>query len=118
MAGGRGQEDEKPGTVTSQNPRGGTEIGADETVFVTIIAPEAAAGEATGLFSYNLPKNPYPLPLSVEVNLPNGAKQSLANTNHSGGDFAIPYRLPYGSVISLSLVDREIYRLTVKEPAE
>ena len=117
-AAGSGREGEKPGTVLSQNPKGGTEIGIEQTVTVNIIAPEAAAGEAAGIFSYNLPLNPYPLPLSVEVNLPDGSKQSLVNTNHSGGEFSVPYKLPSGSVIILSLVDREIYRKTVKAPVE
>jgi len=115
---GRSPEGGKPGTVTAQNPRGGSEIGMDEKVTVTIISPDAEAGEATGLFSYNLPQNPYPLPLTVEANLPNGSRELLANTNHSGGEFSIPYRLPSGSVIIISMVDREIYRQTVRAAVE
>ena len=115
---GRSPEGGKPGTVTAQNPLGGTEVSPEQKVTVTIISPEAGAGEATGLFSYNLPLNPYPLPLTVEANLPNGSRQILASTNHSGGEFSIPYKLPSGSVIILSMVDREIYRQTVKAPIE
>ena len=115
---GTSPEGEKPGTVTAQNPRSGTEISSDQKVTISVIAPEADAGEAAGLFSYILPSNPYPLPLTVEANLPNGAKQLLASTNHSGGDFSIPYKLPSGSVIILSMVDREIYRQTVRSLIE
>ncbi|MCL1812582.1 MAG: PASTA domain-containing protein [Treponema sp.] len=110
---------EKPGTVISQNPVGGTEISTDQKVTVTIIAPQAEnSGETVGLFSYNLPLNPYPLPLTVETELPNGSKQTLVNTNHSGGEFSMPYKLPSGSVIILSMVDREIYRQTIRDTAE
>ncbi|MCL1927714.1 MAG: PASTA domain-containing protein [Treponema sp.] len=107
---------ERPGTVISQNPVGGTEISTNQKLTVTIIAPEAEnSGETVGLFRYNLPENPYPLPLTVEVELPNGSKQTLANTNHSGGEFSMPYKLPSGSVIILSMVDREIYRQTIRD---
>ena len=111
-------ESENPGTVYSQNPPGGTEISSDGKVLVTVSRPVAAAGEAAGLFKFNLPLNPYPLPLTVEAELLNGNRQVLASTNHSGGEFSIPYKLPSGSVIILSMVDREIYRQTVKTQAE
>jgi len=113
-----GQGEEKPGTVILQNPLGGTELGSDETIIVTVSAPVVAAGEVAGLFKYNLPRNPYPLPLTVEAELPNGTRQGLVSTNHSGGEFSIPYKLPAGSVIILSMVEREIYRQTVKAPVE
>ena len=114
----RRSEDEKPGTVYLQNPRGGTEIGAGDKIVVSVHEPEAAAGETAGLFKYNLPLNPYPLPLMVEAELPNGTRIGLISTNHSGGEFSVPYALPSGSVIILSMVDREIYRQTVRAPIE
>jgi beta-lactam-binding protein with PASTA domain len=113
-----GSGDGNSGTVISQNPEGGTEIGSGEKVTVNIIAPAPDAGEAAGLFRYNLPANPYPLPLTVEVELPNANRQGLVSTSHSGGEFSIPYKLPSGSVIILLLVDREIYRQTVRAPIE
>jgi beta-lactam-binding protein with PASTA domain len=109
---------ENPGTVYSQNPAAGTEINSDDKVTIGITTPTAAEGETVGLFRFNLPVNPYPLPLTVEVELPNGTKQGLVNTNHAGGEFSMPYRLPIGSVIILSMVEREIYRQTVNAATE
>jgi beta-lactam-binding protein with PASTA domain len=106
------------GTVFSQNPAGGTEINAGDKITVDITAPLPAAGEAVGLFTFNLPLNPYPLPLTVEAELPNGTKRGLVNINHSGGEFSMPYQLPAGSVIILSMVNREIYRQTVQSQTE
>jgi beta-lactam-binding protein with PASTA domain len=112
-------EGQTPGAIISQNPAGGTEINADGKVTLIAAAPAAAAGETAGLFKFNLPLNPYPLPLTVEAELPSGARQGLVSTNHAGGEFSIPYVLPSGSVIILSMVDREIYRQTVENlPAE
>ena len=101
---------ENPGIVYAQRPAGGATVGSDGNINVSVNIPAAEAGEATGLFSYNLPVNPYPLPLIVEAELPNGNRQILASTNHSGGEFSIPYKLPAGSVIILYMVDREIFR--------
>jgi beta-lactam-binding protein with PASTA domain len=109
---------ENPGTVYSQNPEAGTEVNSDDKVSISITTPAAAAGEAAGIFRYNLPVNPYPLALTVEVELPNGTKRGLVATNHSGGEFSMPYSLPVGSVIILSMVDREIYRQTVNTQVE
>ncbi|MDR2471244.1 MAG: PASTA domain-containing protein [Treponema sp.] len=109
---------EKPGVVFSQSPPGGTEAPAAEIITVNITAPQAGAGEAAGLFHFNLPRNPYPLPVRVEAELPNGNRQGLVSTNHAGGAFSVPYRLPAGSVIILSMVDREIFRQTVAAEVE
>jgi hypothetical protein len=103
-------EGETRGVVFAQDPAAGTEMNSSEKVTVGIIAPLAAAGEGAGLFRYLLPVNPYPLPLTVHAELPNGTRQNLVSTNHSGGEFSMPYKLPSGSVIVLSMVDREIYR--------
>ena len=115
---GRISDETGSGIVISQNPAGGTEISSDGKVTVTINAPAADNGEAAGLFSYNLPLNPYPLSLTVEADLPNGTRQNLVRTNHSGGEFSIPYKLPSGSVIILFVLEREIYRQTVQAPIE
>ena len=109
---------ESPGTVYAQNPAAGREIGATDKVTVNITTPTAAAGETTGLFTYNLPLNPYPLPLTVNAELPNGSRQTLVNTNHSGGEFSMPYKLLFDSVLTLSMVNREIFRQTVNVPLE
>ncbi|GHV85453.1 PASTA domain-containing protein [Spirochaetia bacterium] len=109
---------EKPGTVYSQTPPGGTEADLGEKITVTITAPAPAAGEVSGIFHFNLPLNPYPLPVMVEAELPSGTKRALVSTSHSGGEFSVPYSLPAGSVIILSMVDREIYRQTVAAPLE
>jgi len=106
-------EGEKAGVVYTQNPAGSAAISTDGKITIGITAPIAGKGEGAGLFTFTLPANPYPLPLTVEAELPNGTRQLLVSTNHSGGDFSIPYKLPANSVIVLSMVDREIYRQTI-----
>jgi beta-lactam-binding protein with PASTA domain len=109
---------ETAGTVLSQDPAPGAEINAGDKITVTMTAPVPAEGEAVGLFKFNLPLNPYPLPLTVEAELPNGTKRGLVNINHLGGEFNMPYKLPAGSVLILSMVNREIHRQTVQAAVE
>jgi beta-lactam-binding protein with PASTA domain len=111
-------EGENPETVISQNPRGGTEIGSADKVSITITAPEASAGETAGLFTYNLPVNPYPLAVTVDAELPNGTRRRLVNVNHTGGQFNLPYRLPEGSSLVLSMLNRELYRERIGRTVE
>jgi beta-lactam-binding protein with PASTA domain len=111
------ERDEKPETVYSQSAPAGSEIGASEKIAVTFIAPVPEAGETAGLFRYTLPRNPYPLPVTLDALLPGGGRRRLVSVNHPGGEFTLPYRLPDGSTIVLSMLDRELYRQTIENPA-
>jgi beta-lactam-binding protein with PASTA domain len=104
---------EKPETVYSQSISAGREIGA-EKLTLTLTAPVPSEDETAGLFRYTLPRNPYPLPLTVDALLPGGGRRRLVSVTHPGGAFALPYRLPSGSVIVLSMLDRELYRQTAQ----
>jgi beta-lactam-binding protein with PASTA domain len=110
-------EGDTPETVAAQNPLGGTEINAEDRISVSLYAPVPNEGEAAGLFRYTLPRNPYPLPVTLNALLPGGATRRLIGINHPGGDFTLPYRLPGGSVLILTMLDRELYRQTVQSEA-
>ncbi|MCL2127109.1 MAG: penicillin-binding protein, partial [Treponema sp.] len=71
--------------------------------------------EVFGLFTYTMPKNPYPLPVRLEALLPSGERRRIAAVDFPGGKFTVPYRLPEESVLVLSLMSREIYRETVRD---
>ena len=107
-------EGDIPETVAAQNPLGGSEINADDRVSVSLYAPVPKEGEAAGLFRYTLPRNPYPLPVTLDALFPGGATRRLISINHPGGDFTLPYRLPGGSTLILTMLDRELYRQTIR----
>jgi beta-lactam-binding protein with PASTA domain len=110
---------EKPETVLSQSPAAGTlAAAAAELSLVASDPADLAEGEVFALFSYDLPPNPYPLPLSLEAILPAGERRLLAAMNHPGGKFVVPYRLPAGSTLILSMLNRELYREEIAFPAE
>jgi hypothetical protein len=65
------------------------------------------------LFRYAIPKNPYPLSVRLEALLPAGERVRLVSMEYPGGELTVPYRLPEGTTLVLSMLNREIYRETV-----
>jgi beta-lactam-binding protein with PASTA domain len=112
-------EGDIPETVASQNPDGDTMVQANTRVAITIFSPaEVPAGEVFGLFKYSMAKNPYPLALRLEAQLPSGERRRLLAAEYAGGALTVPYHLPVGTVLILSMLNREIHRETVIPPVE
>ena len=108
------REGEVPGTVVSQDPIGDSLIPADTRVSITMAAPPPLSSNMVfNLFSYDMARNPYPLPLRLEAQLPSGERRRLLATEYAGGPLTVPYELPIGTVLILSMLNREIYRETV-----
>jgi beta-lactam-binding protein with PASTA domain len=111
------RRDERPETVVFQDPPGRSPVDDQTPVAFTITVPQVLAGdEVFDLFTYSIPKNPYPLPVQLESLLPSGERRSLLSVLYRGGVFTVPYRLPVGAVLILSMLNREIYRQTVMPP--
>jgi len=97
--------------VVYQDPAGGALAAADTVLTVRITEPaRLEPGEVFGFFDHPLPENPYPLPVTLEAALPSGERRLLIAMNHRGGAFTVPYRLPQGSTLILSMMDRELLR--------
>jgi beta-lactam-binding protein with PASTA domain len=109
------REGEKGGMVVYQNPPAGTSVTSNAVIDLVVNAPaELEEGEIFKLFSYTMPKNPYPLPVRLEAVLPSGERVRLVGVDFPGGKFTVPYRLPIESVLILSMMNREIHRETVR----
>ena len=107
-------EKEKGGTIVSQNPQAHSTVPANTVIQLTAVYPDQLApGEVFKLFRYVIPKNPYPLSVRLEALLPSGERIRLISVEYPGGEFTVPYRLPEGSTLVLSMLNREIYRETV-----
>jgi beta-lactam-binding protein with PASTA domain len=113
------QAGEKGETVVSQTPAGNTSIPANTTVRFTVTPPDnLKSGEVFRLFRYTLPPNPYPLSVRLDAILDSGERRRIITVEYSGGEFTVPYRLPVGTVLVLSMLNREMYRETAAPPAE
>ena len=112
------QGKENAGTIVSQLPAGQTVVSANTRVAVVVASPsKLAEGEVFGLFERELPAYPYPLSTQLDALLPTGERRRIFAVNHPGGAFSAPYVLPEGSVLILTVLNREVFREEVrKEP--
>jgi beta-lactam-binding protein with PASTA domain len=113
------QGTENPGTIVSQLPAGQTVVSANTRVAVVIAKPTAKQieGEVFGLFERELPAYPYALSVQLEALLPTGIRRKIISVNHPGGPFSAPYILPEGSVLILTVLNRELFREEVRASA-
>jgi beta-lactam-binding protein with PASTA domain len=110
---------EKPGTIIGQNPEGDTIAAYGSRVYLTFALPDKLSeNEVFGLFVYDMARNPYPLLLRLESIIPGGERRRLLSVQYPGGKLSVPYLQPGGSVLVLSLLNREIYRETISRPVE
>jgi beta-lactam-binding protein with PASTA domain len=114
----KAQAREAPGSIVSQLPAGQTVVSADTRVAVVVSAPDKLAeGTVFGLFERELPIYPYPLTVQLEALLPSGERRRIVTVNHPGGPFSAPYVLPEGSVLILTVLNRELFREEVRAGA-
>jgi len=105
---------EKGETVVSQTPSADTTAPINTIVQLTVTYPEKLNNnEIFGIFSYSIPANPYPLEVRLEALPPSGERVRLFSANYIGGEFTVPYKFPAGTVLVLSMLNRELYRETV-----
>ena len=105
---------EKGETVVFQRPSADTTAPENTVVEITVTGPEKLENnEIFDIFTYRIQPNPYPLNVRLEALLPSGERIRLFTVNYSGGNFTVPYKLPVGTVLILSMLNRELYRETV-----
>ncbi|MDR0322637.1 MAG: PASTA domain-containing protein [Treponema sp.] len=106
--------DESAETVVYQNPTANTAIPLNNVVQLIVTYPDRLAdNERFGVFNYPIPQNPYPLAVRLDALLPSGERQRLLAVNYMGGNFTVPYKQPVGTVLILTMMNRELYRATV-----
>ena len=105
------QDGEQGETIVYQEPPPETTVTANTQVNLVVSTPSGQRGnEVFALFTYAMPVNPYPLPVLLEALTPMGERVRLLSADYLGGNFTVPYRLPRGSILILSLMNRELHR--------
>ncbi len=96
------------GTVISQSPQARTQAPKFSAVDSVIAMPPASrSGYVYGIFSEELPRYREPFQVTVDIVSPSGRRQRYLSMQHMGGIFSFPYALDEGSMISLTVRDRE-----------
>ena len=102
---------ETPGTVVVQNPAGDTFTDLNTRVSFIVAAPAAVpAHEVFGLFRFDMAPNPHPLLTRLEAITPGGDRVRLLTVQYAGGPLTVPFHLPVGSELVLSMLNREMHR--------
>ena len=69
---------------------------------------------ANGIFTATISRYPLVVPVKLEAFPPDGASYTLASFNHIGGEIFVPYAVPHGTALSLSVLNQEKERITVQ----
>jgi beta-lactam-binding protein with PASTA domain len=107
---------EKAGVVVSESPAAGSLVVGFSQLSLAVTFPVAEKGMVAGVFSKDLPVYPYPLRVSLDALKPNGERGFIFRLAHPGGSFSVPYFLPEGTVLVLTVLDREVARTEVRQP--
>ncbi len=70
---------------------------------------DVGKGNVFGLFQYSLPQEPIAVDISLDIVSGSDRKNVLA-MKHPGGPLAVPYVVPDGSDLVLSVLDQEVAR--------
>jgi len=106
-----------PGTVVSQEwpEDNATEVPSYSTVPVTLAIPEKAVdGLIYGIYEDTLPPYPYALDVSLNATTSDGEKFTVVTFKHAGGKITIPYALPKGTKLVLTVLDQIVSKKTVQ----
>ncbi|MCR4736176.1 MAG: PASTA domain-containing protein [Treponema sp.] len=100
-------DDEKPGTVTSQESIDTEFVPNYTRVAIEMALPATSTDENVyGIFQETLNDYPYPIAMRLEA-IPNeGNAYTILNFNHPGGNLTIPYAVPKGTTLVLYVAEK------------
>lgn len=99
-----------PGIVTDQNPKAGERIGYGRVVQLTMTAPAGVGKDKIfGLFRYTLAPQPIAVDIRLDI-VTETDRVPLLAMKHPGGPLSVPYVVPDGSEIALSVLNQEVAR--------
>lgn len=108
------QEEEVPGTVVSQEEFQDEFIANYSRVAVEMALPEEELnGNVYGIFAEQLTPYPYPVSMKLEAIPSEQSAYTILNFVHPGGNVTIPYAVPRGTQLVLSVADKVVAKKTV-----
>jgi beta-lactam-binding protein with PASTA domain len=103
----KAQKGQAAGVVVSQQPEPGSHISLGGTVQLVMTPPEnIGKGKIFGLFRYSLPDYPILVDIRLDV-IGETGRLTLLSARHAGGPLAVPYIVPEGSDLVLTVLDKE-----------
>lgn len=101
--------------VVSQSQPADSSIDAYSQIELGMQFPDSTEKMVYGVYSPALPKYPYPVKVTVDAVYPDGKRTELVSFNHQGGKCSIPYGLPQGTVLVLTVLNKQVQMFEVKQ---
>nr|WP_314780603.1 PASTA domain-containing protein [uncultured Treponema sp.] len=101
--------------VVSQSEPADSSVDAYSQIDLGMQFPESTEKIIYGVYSPILPKYPYPVKVTVDAVYPDGKRIELVSFNHQGGKCSIPYGLPQGTVLVLTVLNKQVQMFEVKQ---
>ncbi|HAH63743.1 MAG TPA: penicillin-binding protein [Treponema sp.] len=107
--------DEKPGTVVSEQKFPAELVQNYTRVAAEFALPsESVNGNVYGIFEDTLTVYPYPVPVKLTAVPEEGDPYTIVSFSHPGGKITIPYAVPAGTELILSVVEKEHRKITAR----
>ncbi|MBP5520177.1 MAG: PASTA domain-containing protein [Treponema sp.] len=105
---------EVPGTVVDQQAFDDEFIRNYTRISLEMALPQGVYNENIfGIYKEKVADYPYPVPMKLEAYPPEGNSYTILSFNHPGGNVTVPYAVPKGTTLELSVVNKVISRKTV-----
>ncbi len=109
---------ERSGTVVSQLPSEQSPVAAYSRASAVLAFPvKSTDGRVYGIFQEDLPLYPYPFQIKLDAVSPTGDRYELVTLKHPGGPLSIPYAVPEGTLLILTILNKEVATVEVRAPA-
>ena len=100
-------DQEKPGTVVSQEQISDEYVPNYTRITVEMAMPDSGNSDNVyGIFQTKLSDYPYPVPMKLDAYPAEGTSYTIISFNHPGGNLTIPYEVPRGTTLVLSVADK------------
>lgn len=107
-------DNEKPGVVVSQDPSPSEYVKNYTRTGAEIALPKKNINDNVyGIFRKQLTDYPYPVDMTLESSQ-NGAKSTIVAFKHIGGNVSVPYAVPRGSELILTVAGKIVARQMVE----
>ncbi len=107
-------DDEKPGTVVDQQVFDSEFVPNYTRVTVEMALPSGEYNDNMyGIYQEKVPDYPYPVPMKIEAYPAEGNSYTLLSFNHPGGNVTVPYAVPKGTRLELTVVNKVVSKKTI-----
>ncbi len=100
--------------VISQNLEADSIVEAFKEIELEVKFPTSSEKMIYGIYSASLPQYPYPIKVVLDAVYLDGKREELINLKHLGGECILPYAVPQGTVLILTVLNKQVQTFEVK----